>query len=277
MALSPQKRSTIRHLINVTTKWENPNGEEDFQLVNEGVTELTEDLNPDTDDLQFVAEDEKTHVIKTYGPAITLSAVMVDAKLDPVNGWIQKVINRLPKNDEADTAYIRFNVLDKIDAESDENAKTYVYYAYKRNAVVEATSIGGSAGDNVEMEVTVSGRGAAVKGKLTINKSTTPAKYTFEATEGSTNKSVEFTVTDNATPPVAIKDASVEFNGQTKLTDENGKVSFNIDADGTYLFIVAKNEYESVTSNKTITSTSEAKTPITVKLTSTTGTYSLRD
>ena len=179
MALSPKKRSTVQHLVNVTTAWDNKNGAANFQLINEGVTDLTEDLNPETDDLQYVAEDEKTHVVKTYAPAITLSAVMVDPEKDKVNEWMQKVINKLPKGDEADTAYIRFNVLKDLATAQEQADGKHKYEAYKRDAVVEASSIGGAAGDNVEMEVTISGKGEAKKGILTIDKSGTTPTYDF--------------------------------------------------------------------------------------------------
>lgn len=280
MAISPAKRSKLQHLVNVTTKWELSKDAKlednlEFELVNEGVTDLTEDLNPDTDDLQYVAEDEKTHVVKTYAPAITLSAVMIDAKEDPVNGWIQKVINKLPKGDEADTAYIRFNLLDDKATQSEKDNNKYKYEAYRRMAVVEASSIGGAAGDNVEMEVTISGKGEAKKGILTIDKSGAKPKYTFEETDTS-NKSVEFTVT-NKTGGAAIDDASVEFNGTVRNTDNAGKTKFDVPADGTYMFTVAKNGFESVTSNKTIAANSDKNIQIAVGLTSNGSTYSLRD
>lgn len=266
MSLTPKKRSTVRHLINTKLAWVT-DSTDSFKLVNEGVTDLSEGFNPNTDDLQYIAEDDKTHVVKTYGPSISLTAVMVD-KTDPVNDWIQKVINKLPKNDDANTEYIRFSLLDEIKNSTNDNDKIKKYTAYKRAAVVEVNSIGGSAGDNVSMEVIVSGRGEAVEGTLTVDASGETVTYTFVSSKNSINKTIEFTVTNNDTTPLPISNASVMFNSITKTTGANGKVNFDIPTNGTYLFTVAANGYTSETSNKTIDNSSPNKTEITVKLSS---------
>ena len=45
MAITPEKRSTLVHLLNTGTT-----SEPVWSIINEGVTELTEELNADTND-----------------------------------------------------------------------------------------------------------------------------------------------------------------------------------------------------------------------------------
>lgn len=163
MSLTPAKRSTIKHLLNVGSV-----GTEQYALINEGVTELTEDFNADTEDLQYVAEDSATTVVKRYAPSISLSAVLVEKdgeNPDEVNKWISEKVNTLPIGSNADTSYIRFSLLDEVGTGT---ATQKTYTAYKRNAVVSIGNVGGSAGDNVGMEVELHGKGDQIKGTLTL-------------------------------------------------------------------------------------------------------------
>ena len=162
MSLTPIKRSSVIHLLNTGTT-----SSPTWNLINEGVTELTENFNPDTDSLQYVAEDSATTVVKRYAPSISLTAVIVNG--DPVNEWIRTQINTLPLGENADTQYIRFCVLDKI---STGSTTPNEYTAYMRNAVISVDSIGGEAGDNVNTTVNLNGKGDQIKGKVTVTTTT---------------------------------------------------------------------------------------------------------
>lgn len=176
MSITPQKRSILQHLVN--TKFPFKTGDTpEFHLVNEGVTELTESFNADTEDLQYIAEDQATSVVKKYAPSISLSAVMV--KGDEVNTWIQKVINKLPVGEGADTEYIRFSLLDTY-SPSGGTSTDKSYKAVKKSAVVSVDSIGGGAGENIEMSVNLSGKGDPKYGYVTISEGSDSKKtYTF--------------------------------------------------------------------------------------------------
>lgn len=176
MSKSPEIRSKLKHLINVSES----SGDDDYALVNEGVTELTEEFNPDTDTIQYVADENKTTVIKSYAPSISITMSIV--KDDKVNKYLRKKIDELPLGDKADTSYIRFNVMDVKSGGDNE------YVAYKREAIISVDSIGGSAEDYLGASLTLNGKGNATKGTLKVTKgSDGKVTYTFTADETTTS------------------------------------------------------------------------------------------
>lgn len=174
MSKSPEIRSTLRHLINVAETSDS----EKYALVNEGVTELTEEFNPDTDTIQYVADENKTTVIKSYAPSISITMSIV--KGDQVNEYLRKKIDELPLGDKADTSYIRFNVMDVKSGVKDE------YTAYKRDASISVDSIGGSAEDYLGASLTLNGKGTATKGTLKVTVSGSNVTYTFTPDDSNT-------------------------------------------------------------------------------------------
>lgn len=176
MSITPQKRSSLIHLINTSNPFSSTSAV--WSLVNEGVTELTENFNADTEDLQYIAEDQATSVVKKYAPSIELTAVLL--KGDAVNTWIRRIVNTLPVFEDADTEYIRYNLLDEKTGASGSNKQ---YAAIKKKAVVSVSNIGGGAGENIEMSVTLSGQGDPIPGIVTVTTTGTGAEkkteYTF--------------------------------------------------------------------------------------------------
>ena len=254
MSITPIKRKELQHYISTSFKKRGVEYVPEWHLVNEGVTDLSEDFNADEEDLQYIAEENATHVVKRYAPSITLSAVMVDG--DPVNEWIRKVINELPVGEEAETAYIRFNTLDKVT--SGDIVTTYpegqynCYKAFKRSAVVSVSSFGGAAGDNIGMECTISGKGDVVNGYIVINKDGT--FHEFKAEDTSTLRTVSINVKDS---DGAVKGASVIFNGEIKNTDDDGAVKYSVN-DGTYPYSIFDSKHQPVSTNISITKESAA-------------------
>lgn len=184
MSFTPAKRSTVVHLVKTGKS------ASDWHIVNEGVTELSESFNPETDTLQYVAEDNATTVVKRYAPSISLSAVMVEEKdtngkpsnPDEVNKWILNTINTLPIGSSADTEYIRFTLHDlKGDTFNEKGSNTYT--GYKRKAVISVDSIGGAAGDNVGMELTLNGKGDATEVDVTFSKKTDGSGFDISVTD----------------------------------------------------------------------------------------------
>lgn len=240
MSITPQKRNTIKHLINTSSPFSE--GNPIWSLVNEGVTELTESFNPDTDDLQYIDEEQKTTTVKSYAPSLSLSAVMVSG--DPVNTWIRDKIYELPTGEKADCEYIRFNILDEIPG------KSKVYKAIRKKAVVSVESTGGSAGDTAEMEITISGKGDPIKGEIDY---TNPHNPIFTAGDASSNKTIKFTVKSGGN---ALENASVTFNNSTRTTGTDGVSTFPITTLGTYEYSVSKEGKTGIISNITVDSSS---------------------
>lgn len=169
MALTPQKRSALIHLINTgtstTPKW---------SIVNEGVTTLTEEFNPDVETMQYVAEDSKTSFVKSYGASLTITMSVVDPEKDEVSKYLLDKITNLPVGAAADTEYIRCCLLNKVDGE------TAKYTAYKQPANISISNFGGAADEYLGAEVVLNGKGDAQKGTLTVAKSGDTITYTFE-------------------------------------------------------------------------------------------------
>ncbi len=69
MAKTPQQRSAVQHLLLISEV----GSSETWGLINEGVTDLTEEFNPDEETLKYVAEDSKTSFVKSYAPSISIS------------------------------------------------------------------------------------------------------------------------------------------------------------------------------------------------------------
>lgn len=172
MALTPEIRSKLVHLLNTGTI-ESPV----WSFINEGVTELTENFNADTNTLQYVGEEQSTTYTRKYAPNISLSAVVVSG--DPVNEWIQTQINTLPVGSAANTQYIRFNILDKVTGQDNS------YKAYMRGATIAVDSIGGSAGEEIGMSLTLNGTGSQVEGTVTMTKDSTSGAVTYTFTANS--------------------------------------------------------------------------------------------
>lgn len=172
MAKTPQKRSALQHLLLVSEA----GSSETWALINEGVTELTEEFNPDDETLKYIAEDAKTSFVKSYAPSISLSAAVVSD--DPVNIYMRKKINELPVGEAADTEYIRFCLLDKAEDVTPTANKAY-YIGYRRKGNISIGNIGGSAEDYLSTEITINGKGNQTKGYVTVDKTTGTPVYTW--------------------------------------------------------------------------------------------------
>lgn len=205
MAITPEPRYTVRHLLNISSpySYDTPN----FALINEGVTELTEEFNPETETTQYIAEKDAVTYVKRYAPSITLSSYLVQD--DSVNKRIREVINTLPVGSSADTDYIRFSYLDNIGETSKDIIK---YTAYRRRGTISAGNIGGSAGDTTSASITINGKGEAIKGVLTIDKTGGTPTYSF-VEDTATSASVTFKATGS------VEGATLTYGGTTKPID----------------------------------------------------------
>ena len=188
MAITPENRTVVQHLLNVSSPYnfDSP----DFQLINEGVTDLTEEFNPETEQIQYIAEKDASTIVKRYAPSIAFTSYIV--KDDKVNVRIRDIVNTLPVGSATDVDYIRFNLLD---VQGETTGTTLKYIAYRRRGTITASNIGGAAGDTTTISATVNGKGDVIKGILTVDKtSPTITTYSFVA-DTAESATVTFTVT----------------------------------------------------------------------------------
>lgn len=167
MALTPKGRSQLIHLLNVSDT-----DTEEWAIINEGVTSLTEEFNPETETLQYIAENSKTIFTKTYGASVTINLSIVSD--DKVNDFLRKKVMELPIGDKADVSYIRCCLLDVV------SGSTNTYTAYMQPANIAISSFGGEATEYLSAEVVLNARGEATKGTLSVTKgSDNKTVYTF--------------------------------------------------------------------------------------------------
>lgn len=75
MGTPAESRSLVAHLINarIPYSYETPK----FLLMCEGITELTEELNPDTEEIQYICETTKTTNIKSYSKKLEVDMAYI--------------------------------------------------------------------------------------------------------------------------------------------------------------------------------------------------------
>jgi HK97 family phage major capsid protein len=93
--------------------------------------------------------------------------------------------------------------------------------------------------------------------RLNEDRTGCPFAYLEPGTPATTQK-VTFTVTDNASTPVAVAGARVNVNGSILTTAANGKVEFNLRA-GTYPVKVSKKGYAAVNDSVVVESAAVTK------------------
>lgn len=138
-------------------------------LLGDGITSLTEEMNPEEETQQWINQENGDTDVKSYTPSIEVEKQ--DCVEDVTQEWIDKMVDELPVGTSAVTSYIRFRLKDKV---SDG-----VYTAWRRQCAVSVNSVGGDAGANVVNSVKLGGKGKSVKGTFNIS-----TKTFTEAAEG---------------------------------------------------------------------------------------------
>lgn len=162
MGQPAEARNLVRHLINVSNPYtfDNPV----WALICQGVTELTENFEADTEDVQYICETTKTVNVKGYTVGFDLE--MGYMKDNAIQQYINRIIAQPPTGLNTACDYIRFNVDEVIEG------TTNVFKAVRRQAVVYPTSIGGAADDVLTSGIHISGTSDPVVGYVTVNNGT---------------------------------------------------------------------------------------------------------
>lgn len=159
MGTPAEHRSLLAHLINVRIpySYENPR----FVLMCEGITELTEELSPDDEDIQYICEKTKTKNVKSYSK--TLEVDMAYVKDNEVINYANYLLRAMPVGQKAAGDYVRLNKDELMYSENNS------YIAIRQRATVYPESIGGSAEDPLHSKFSMGSAGDQVVGYVTIN------------------------------------------------------------------------------------------------------------
>lgn len=159
MGTPAEHRSLLAHLINVRIpySYENPR----FVLMCEGITELTEELDPDDEDIQYICEKTKTKNIKSYSKKLEVDMTYV--KDNEVINYANYLLRAMPVGQKAAGDYVRLNKDELMYSENNS------YIAIRQRATVYPESIGGSAEDPLHSKFSMGSAGDQVVGYVTIN------------------------------------------------------------------------------------------------------------
>lgn len=169
MAGQPEKRSTLGHLLNVSIPFsaENPV----WRLICKGVSELTEEFNPDTDEQQFICEDVKTTILKTYAPSFEIS--MGYQKDDLIQYYFDVMSRRLPTGENTNIEYIRFNKNETMFGTNNQ------FIGVKFKANVYFSSVGGAGDDYLTSVMNIAATGNPEVGYVSVTDTGNDKNFTW--------------------------------------------------------------------------------------------------
>lgn len=148
-----EMREKLMHFFNIGT-----NDAPKYVLLGDGITSLTEEFNPESETKQYINQANGTTSIKSYTPSISVEKEYI--KDDELQSWINKKIKLLPTGSEAQSDYIRINILEEqIDG---------AYPAVKRKCSYQFDNIGGDAGGELKNSMTLGGIGDGVQGTFNV-------------------------------------------------------------------------------------------------------------
>lgn len=150
------KRHELLHYVDTSMG----SGQEAYALLGDGITSLTEEMNPEEETQQWINQENGDTDVKSYTPSIEVEKQ--DCVDDDAQAWIDKMVDELPTGAAATTSYVRFRLKDKVES------KEGTYVAYKRPCAVTVNNTGGDAGGNVVNSIKLGGKGAAIKGTFDV-------------------------------------------------------------------------------------------------------------
>lgn len=152
-----EMREKLMHFFNIGTAAA-PN----YVLLGDGITSLTEEFNPEQDTKQYIHQSNGTTTVKSYTPSIAVEKEYI--KDDELQKWMDAKIKTLPTGTEAQSDYIRINILeDSVDG---------AYPAVKRRCSYQFDSIGGDAGNELVSSMTLGGIGDGIQGTFNVETKT---------------------------------------------------------------------------------------------------------
>ena len=147
-------REKLMHYLNIGTKDE-PN----YVLLGDGITSLTEEFNPEQETKHYINMASAASKVKSYAPSISVEKEYI--KEEALQTWSNEKIRVLPIGVEAETDYIRINILEG-------GTEDGSYPAIKRPCTYQFDSIGGDGGGDLMNNMTITGNGDQVQGTFNI-------------------------------------------------------------------------------------------------------------
>ena len=151
-------REKLMHFLNIGTS-EVPK----YVLLGDGITSLTEEFNPESESKHYINMESASNRVKSYAPSISVEKEYI--KGEELQIWINEKIRVLPLGTEAESDYVRINILDG--ASEDGN-----YPAIKRPCTYQFDSIGGDGGGEIMNNMTLAGNGDQVQGTFNVKNLT---------------------------------------------------------------------------------------------------------
>ena len=154
-------REKLMHFFNIGTA-----DSAKYVLLGDGITSLTEEFNPETEQKQYINMAAPKNSVKSYAPSISVEKeYIVNEELQK---WMDGKVKDLPTGSAAESDYIRINILETASQEG-------TYTAVKRPCTYQFDSIGGDAGSDIMSKMTITSAGQAVKGTFNVaTKTFTP-------------------------------------------------------------------------------------------------------
>lgn len=151
-------REKLMHFLNIGTA-EEPN----YVLLGDGITSLTENFNPESENKHYINKATASNVLKSYAPSISVEKEYI--KDEELQKWIDEKVRLLPTGAEAKADYIRINILETTSGEGS-------YPAVKRPCVYQFDSIGGEGGGYIMNSMTLTADDDQVQGTFNVSTKT---------------------------------------------------------------------------------------------------------
>jgi len=162
-------REDLKHYIDVSMGEETPQ----YRLLGDGITALTENMNPKEESKQYINMSKESNQVKSYQR--TFDVDKEDCIEDDVQEWLDDLVDTLPTGASARTSFVRLRLKDAV------TGSAGVYKAIKVPCTVSVTSSGGDGGDYVHNVISVKQYGEDIKGTFNVSANT------FTADSGSSS------------------------------------------------------------------------------------------
>lgn len=228
MATTPQTRSTLKHIVNVSMPFvqDKGTGHADnpdvvWVPICDGITELKEEFNPDDDDIQYICDDKKTTILKSYAPSLEIEMrYQIGSELQE---YFNVMSRSLPIGDKKnDIEYIRYNKNEPYPGSTNK------FVGVLRGGTVQFSSIGGSAEDPLGSTMKISSRptdqASETVGYVTVSEgdASTP-KYVWTAANTEIPYLTKYLTKKTGEDVYEEKGLSTYIPGTTEITVKSNK------------------------------------------------------